>query len=271
MKKIMVGFDLETIDSFDKEGDDKHLGEIGAVKYVYENGCFTPIAIYNKVISEGAPVAEEAEEYTGISQKLVDEHGYPLELAIYEFKEFIQDADFLMSHNGDRFDIPVIKHAFDRAGVEYIEKPNLDTMICVNYPKNCKSRNLTYLQAFHGFVNPYPHRAFADVMAMVKVLEHYDVEEAMSVALSPTVEYVAQFDYPKEKSFPTRAAYQKAMEDFTKTKDKVKSLGFNWEASRKVWSYKGKKKLYENNILPQMPCAAKLITKEKTNGKINDY
>lgn len=258
--KIFVGFDLETGDEFSKEGHDKTITELGAVKYLYMDGKFTPIGFLSLLVNEGKGVSEEAEEYTGITTGLIEMCGVELRTAMNKFGNFISNADFIVSHNGDAFDIPVIKAAMERSQVIFDIPTNVDTMTCVPYPNNCKSRNLTYLQAFHGFANPFPHRAATDVLSMFKVMENYDVDQIIRVAQSPNVKYTAQFQYPNERRCISAGLdFQDEMKKFNEIKDKVKSLGFRWEPSGKVWIYEGKQVIFEETIRPNLPCNVRQI------------
>lgn len=252
--KTFVGFDLETADAFEETGHRKHISEIGAVKFVYTKAGFKPVDVLSMIVNEGVGVHPDAIEYTGITPKLVEDFGIEGKRALEVFESFVSDADFLVSHNGDAFDIPVINAANEAHGLNAVATPNIDTMTCIKYPNNCKSRNLTYLQAFHGFVNPYPHRAVFDVMAMFKVMEKYDLEDIVANALSPVVRYAAKFSYPNERSFPTREAYLKGMADFNKTKDLVKSLGFGWKPESKQWIYEGKERIFNEDIKAKLTC-----------------
>lgn len=269
--KLFVGFDLETGSPFDQpETERKILTELGAVKYVYTKEGFKPVAIFSELINEGKGVHPDCIEYTGITPKLIEDFGRPLKETIISFLEFVDDCDFLVSHNGERFDIPVLKEAFKHVGIEtpkFLNTTSIDTMICVPYPANCKSKNLTYLQAFHGFVNPFPHRAFADVMAMMKVLGNYNIEEVVKVAESPTVRYTAVFTYPSEKRFPSNESFQHAMADFNKKKDAVKNAGFQWRPESKKWIYEGKELIFKRDIEPSLPC--KVIKLGDDNGNTN--
>ena len=252
--KIFIGFDIETVDEFTESEARKHLGELGAVKYVYTKTGFKPVDVWTSIINEGVGVHPDAIEYTGITPRLVEDFGMPLKSALESFDSFISDADYLISHNGDNFDIPVIKAAYEACGLTFPSTVNIDTMTCISYPNNCKSRNLTYLQAFYGFVNPFPHRAFADVMAMVKVLGNFNIEEVIPVAESPVIKYKAVFSYPKEKDYPNREAYMVGMNLFNKKKDEIKNAGFRWHPETKTWIYEGKQLIFERDIKPNLSC-----------------
>lgn len=256
--KIFTGFDLETGSEFTDEGP-KIITEIGAVKYVYTRSGFKPVDVYTAIVNEGKGVHPDAVEYTGITPKLVSDFGRELKPAIEGFDSFISDSDYIVSHNGDAFDLPVLADAYSRcqSATNYLSDiTNIDTMTCISYPNNCKSKNLTYLQAFFGFVNPFPHRAYADVMAMMKVMEKSgnDVADICKVAESPQVQYVAEFSYPKESRFNSKDAFNAAMSEFNKVKDSVKSSGFRWTPETKQWIYTGKELIFERDIQPTLTC-----------------
>lgn len=267
--KIFVGFDIETGSPFDlPESERKILTELGAVKYVFTKTGFKPIDVWNTVINEGKGVHPDCIEYTGITPKLVEDFGIPLKSALESFESFISDADFFMTQNGDCFDLPLIKWAFKECGLEWTDRVNIDTKTCVSYPNNCKQRNLTYLQSFYGFANPFQHRAFTDVMTMFKVVDEFikeenfvkqiDIVESMKkiceVAASPNVRYKAVFQYPKEKDYPNREAYKVGMDLFNKMKDEVKNAGFRWHPETKTWIYEGKELIFERDIKQNLSC-----------------
>ena len=262
--KMFVGFDLETGSAFDDPGR-KIITEIGAVKYVLTKTGFKPVQVLSLLVNEGEGVHPDAVEYTGVTTRLIEDFGEDLTSALSKFTEFIADADFLVSHNGDVFDVPVLSDAYDYAKVDsslFRSKVNIDTMTCVSYPNNCKSRNLTYLQAFYGFVNPFQHRAFADVMAMMKVLELASggsdgINKVCEVAMSPQVTYVAKFNYPREKDHP--GSFDIAMKKFNEVKDNVKNFGFRWQPESKNWVYTGKELIFNKDIKENLLCPVQRI------------
>jgi DNA polymerase-3 subunit epsilon len=224
----LLGIDIETGD-FDTENT--FITEVAAVLWDTEIG--QPVKIFSALIDEEKEISKEAEEYTGISNFMRQTYGIPLEAVEPNLKQLAVQSEYLVAHNGLVFDKPIVERKFKSlVGYKWI-----DTLIDIEYPNNCKSKNLTYLQAFHGFVNPFPHRAVADVLTMFKILNQYSFPRILAVANSPEIEIVARFEYP-HRMHPQHA---QLMEIFNKTKDKVKEAGFKWYPEEKRWKLKTKK------------------------------
>ncbi len=135
-------------------------------------------------------------------------------------------AEYIVAHNGTNFDRPIMESNFKRYKVPFPSKPWLDTSVDILFPKNIKTRKLVYLAAEHGFVNPSAHRAYSDVICMLKVLSHYNIKEVIRRS--------------KLGSFVVEAICQKPWEDPApegeKEVDKVKARGYRFDGSRKKWT-----------------------------------
>ena len=90
-----------------------------------------------------------------------------------------------------------------------VKRPWIDTCTDVPYPPSVGSRTLRYLAADHLFINPFPHRAIFDVMTMLTVLSHYNVEEIAVLAKSPVIHVQAKVGYDE--------------------REKAKARGYMWE------------------------------------------
>ena len=130
-------------------------------------------------------------------------------------------ADYIVACNGDQFDRPLLENFYARYGMELPKKTWIDMLYDVEFPGDCKAKNLLYLAAYHGFINPFPHRALFDVMAMLKILSHYDIAEVIKSAESPFVNVIANVSY----------------DDRQLAKDAM----FRWNAERKVWEKRVKR------------------------------
>ncbi len=122
-----------------------------------------------------------------------------------------QKADLVVAHNGNRFDKPMFDEFCNRAEMSnpFNEISWLDTMTDINYPESCRARNLLYLAAYHGFINPFAHRAVFDVVTMLKILSFYDINECVDIMNSPTVYLVALVSFNR--------------------KDEAKAQGYGWQ------------------------------------------
>jgi len=241
----VLGFDLETGGAFNLPKEENWITEIGCV--LWDTDTNMPLEIYNTLVQpEGKEVSPEAVEYTGITTEMCNNHGVNELDALNKFSDMAFEANYLVAHNGRNFDIPIMASRFKALGLRTPGKTLIDTMTDIPFPNNCKSRNLTYLQAFHGFANPFPHRAVADVLSMLKVMAMYPWEEVQAIAESPIVKLIAKFQYPKERN----GNFKQAMEDFNTIKDGVKNLGFKWHPDSKTWVLESKLILINNMEFP---------------------
>ena len=91
------------------------------------------------------------------------------------------------------------------AGLEGWIDPQRD----IEFPKAIRHRELTYLCAHHGFLNPFPHSALFDVMSMMKVLSNYNLPDVIAYKNEPNI-------------------YLAALVDFH-SRDLAKARGFRWQ------------------------------------------
>lgn len=82
----------------------------------------------------------------------------------------------------------------------------------------CKSGSLVTMCAEHGFLNPYPHEALPDVMAMLKLLGMYDFNEVVKRATAQLHRITIAFAYNEVKV--------KAIKELS---------GYKWDGDNKVW------------------------------------
>jgi DNA polymerase III subunit epsilon len=142
-------------------------------------------------------------DYTGITNDLCDKHGWAPKLVKEELGAMANEADFIVAHNGNQFDRPIVEFWMKD---QLPFRPWIDTYEDVPYPSSCKSVNLIYLNGFHGFCNPYSHRAVFDVCAMLKVLSHYDINVVTANALCDKIVICAEVSFndkqlAKDKAF----------------------------------------------------------------------
>lgn len=223
---ILAGIDLETT-GFDVESD--HIIEIGVVFWDWEKQ--KPVDIYNELLKgETYPqLPQEITKVTGITQEDLDNYGiHPVD-AYMDILPMLRQADYIVAHNGNEFDRPF----FEKFGARYCQinkeelalPPWIDTMLDVPYPDECKSRKLGYLAADHGFLNPFPHRAFADVLTMLKILSNYNIEQVVKSATSKTYYLQAVCEKPWVDKRPKGE----------KETDLAKARGYRWDGDKKIW------------------------------------
>lgn len=214
----VLGIDIETGSKFTTPKDKTLVTEIGAV--LWDTDSNLPVAMENFFVNEGEEVHEEASSYTGITTEMIQQYGINGDLAGSKLFGLAQKADRVCAHNGNEFDKPVLdafflRHKFGPMPGIWNEKNWIDTQSDIDYPSTMRSRNLIYLSACHGFVNPFQHRAITDTLSMMRILSQYDINEVVANADSQKVRVVAQVPY-----------HQKL---------KAKDAGFYWDGENKVW------------------------------------
>lgn len=203
---IICAFDLETT-GLSPETDT--ITEVGAILYDTETN--SPVKFFSKLIAIDRPIPEVIVELTGITDVLLAKYGEAPSKVWREFEEFIEPAELFLAHNAP----------FDRGFVEKIipdmadPKLWIDSCVDVEYPDHIKTRQLTYLAADHGIVNPFSHRAVTDVLTMLRVVSNYNWEEIISNAKTPNVT-------------------MRAMVTFNDNQ-KAKTAGYRWDSERKFW------------------------------------
>ena len=103
-------------------------------------------------------------------------------------------------------------------------------MLDVEYPSNCSARNLLYLAAYQGFINPFAHRAVFDALTMLRILSCYGIRRVVEVAKSPQVTIKANVSYEERQL--------------------AKDARFHWDADSKSWLLDIKEILLENKEFP---------------------
>lgn len=219
---LLLGLDVETTGL---EASSDRIIEIGAVLWDTERS--QPVKIFSEMIREPdvEAISPLIEDITGINYPMLQQFGLIPSSGLFQTLQWYMDrATYFVAHNAP-FDREFLREFFLRHQEVMPEKPWIDTIQDVPYPKKFKGRALTYLAAEHGFINPFPHRAVTDVMTMLKVLSHYDVELIAESAESPTLELTAMVSYDD--------------------RDKAKDAGFRWDGGDKKWKMKIKKPAFK--------------------------
>ena len=231
----VLGIDLEgmnrdlQLSGVDTQTD--RVIEIGAVLWDWQASA--PVKIISELIDEvdRLPISEEVELITGINDDMLTKwalNGTDIRTVLEQLSNLMNKADYLMAHNGGQYDYPMLKAMYKRYDMEMPEKVWIDTMSDIEYPKKINGRSMAMLEHSHQFVNPFPHRAVTDVLAMLKIASMYDIQRMIKLAKSPIVTLVAALNAPNWKD-------QKAVSDFNAIKHKVAKSRFKWNPSTKQW------------------------------------
>lgn len=179
MEKYGVGydcvvFDLETT-GLDPERD--QICEIGAV--AVRDGL--PCASFGTLVAIDGKMPEAASRINGITDEMLAEEGMPLAAALREFVGGLRGA-VLVGHNIDSFDIPFVKAACARVGVDFPDLPTFDTLTVARelWPE-LPRHSMAYLREVLGIERDDAHRALADCFDEMAVL---NAELASGVAVS---------------------------------------------------------------------------------------
>lgn len=164
-----------------------------------ENGfCFT----------EGMPeISEGAKKVHKLEGSFITRVGKPHKFMLESFWELMgrYSIDYVVAHNGRGFDFPMLNAENERHGFRLLEKCFwLDTMTDVPYPADVSTRKLSYLATEHGLFNPYPHRAFSDVLTMLQVLGKYPFPLVLEERSMPTTVVAARVSYDDREEAKTQ-------------------------------------------------------------------
>lgn len=202
----LLGLDLETtgLDT----GNDR-VTELGVVLWDVEEkrplvmqGCF--------LVDDGirARCNEETlammKRVSGIKQEYLEEFGRDPKGTYEQLELFVtaHKSDFIVAHNGENFDKPMFiaelnRHQLDAPVLRSL--PWLDTRADIPHTTPPDSLKLKHLAGDLGFINPFSHRAVFDVLTMLKVLSHYDINEVVAYSRIPFITVRACVTYERRQ------------------------------------------------------------------------
>ena len=231
----ILGIDLETTGLNTKED---LIIEAGAV--LWDTDLGTPVKIYSELVYNLKKViSPEITEITGITDDMVFEYGKSAPIVLEELEELAGMADYVVAHNGNDFDKPMLMSNLARfsgiGGQSNFDRIWLDTKWDIVYPKHIKNRSLITLAAEHGFLNPFPHRAVTDVLTTLRIMSCYDIHKIIERSSYPEIDIIADVSY-QDRALAKEAKFYWNGEEklwFTRLKEcdveeKSKEWKFNW-------------------------------------------
>lgn len=233
---LVLGIDLEGMnENLIENGvnlETDRVIEVGAVLWDFSKN--TPLQIISELIDENdrLPISEEVRELTGIDDEMVNTWGLKGAQTVSFLKNlqaFMNKADYIMAHNGENYDIPMLDALFKRYELKMPKKIWIDTVRDIEYPNRIHLRNMASLEHAHGFINPFPHRAVTDVLSMLKIASQYSFERMVQLAESPRVKVIAKLNPPNWKK-PDQ------VDEFNRIKNRVSKARFKWNPKNKTWS-----------------------------------
>ena len=151
---IFLAVDLETT------GLSPHydrIVEVGAVKFTTE---FKELSTFQTLVNPQRPIPADASRVSGITDRTVE--GAPLEEDVLpKFLEYADASSYYVAHNAP-FDIAFLKAAVARHGLQWVERPIIDSKILARraYPWR-ESYSLSQLCRHLGLEHG-KHRALGD-------------------------------------------------------------------------------------------------------------
>ena len=232
---LVLGIDLEGVNESLDQGiniDRDRVTEIGALLWDWKMA--QPVSFHSQLLDETdrPDISEELVELTGITDQMLFNHGCKENDISRILDSLIRDfnrAEYIIAHNGRGYDHPMLEALFQRYGKTLPSKVWIDSSSDIEYPRRMRQRSLMALEHYHGFVNPFPHRAVTDVMSMLKIASQYNLERMAQLAISPVVELIAEFSPPNWND-------PEEVDKFNLIKNKVAKSGFRWNPKKKIWS-----------------------------------
>jgi DNA polymerase III alpha subunit (gram-positive type) len=207
----ILGIDLETT------GLDTNtcaITEVGMV--LWDTDLRTPVKLISYLVQVPKEViwSEQVLKSSVITPELCSREGYPEEKAVRQFLAWYEQVDTICTHNGTRFDLPVLTSWTKKLGYDLEKKTHIDTLIDLRIPSH-QSKKLSYMALDHGIVNNFAHRAVFDVMTMLRVLDLHPLEDVLRMARSPmlTIEAIVSYE----------------------NRELAKTGGFYWKSENKKW------------------------------------
>lgn len=220
----LLGIDFETTGLL---GPETRIVEAGLAYYDTDVKKITTMVDFF-IYHPEEPAMPEAERVHGLSWAVLKDFGKQACYALEEVANLIAEADFCVAHNGNNFDKPLLEQEMRRLGIPLKAVPWIDTARDVPYPETMTSRRLVHLAAEHGILNPFPHRAVFDVVTMLTVLSHYDIDQIVKNASALTIRVRGvgigydQRELPKARRYrwePAGKFWYKDIKDFELEKE----------------------------------------------------
>jgi len=154
------------------------------------------------------------EKLSGITKEDIDQFGINPQQAHVIFRNFADRTDVILAANGLKFDKLVLA-AYEKRYEVPVKNDTWVDLYQLPFPETCKYRNLLYLAAYYGFINPFPHRALSDTMTMIKIATNFDILSIVNNQKLPAVTLVAKVSYNNRAQASER--------------------GFAWNGTKKIW------------------------------------
>lgn len=162
-----VIFDLETTSP---HPDEAQILELAALRV--RDG--REVEHFHRLI-RGIPLPGGVARLTGLTAEALQVEGVPAQQALQEFKAWLGDAA-LLAHNGQHYDVPVLRRALQAVGLHLGARPLLDSLLLapLAFARDPEPPEVYKLESLHarlfGQGHASAHRALEDCRATLRVV-----------------------------------------------------------------------------------------------------
>ena len=206
---VILGIDFETT-GLDLVND--RATEVGLV--LWDSSTKQPVQIAGFFIKSDKEITPEITKLTGITKEMLDSFGSEEAVAFKAIERAINRADYVLAHNGNDFDKPLLENWAKRMNVALPDRLWLDSKTDLPEEAYGRSASLKYMACDHGFVYD-AHRAVSDVLAMLRIFGQYDTDKIIEMAKLPTIHVQALVTFDTNKL--------------------AKDRGYHWKPETKQW------------------------------------
>lgn len=223
---VILGIDFET----SGQNPDVHsVVECGMV--LWETDLRMPLRVWSHFVYTPNAIWEPgaSDSNGGITQEYCRLYGKDSLYVLKTLLSWYGQADVACAHNGAAFDRLMFNAWCDRYGFELNKDENkvwIDTLTDIDVPAKW-SRKLSYLAMHYGIMNPFPHRAFADALTMLMILDKHTHGEAPKPAKSQDINVVMELARSPIITVQAQVPYEQ--------KDEAKFRGYYWRPEPKQW------------------------------------
>lgn len=219
MKILGVDFETQCADP-----QTTNVTEIGAALYHVGENLYYEAEQLSMLIHETTypPQTEKIVELTGITDEMLREEGHPRMEGFARLLTLVNQADYVFAHNKS-FDEVIFRAQCKKLNLGIPDVKWICTLTEINYPPQYTCKKLSHLAFEHDipFDRASLHRAYDDVVLMMKLLAKYKLQDIIDFANEPWVYVQAIFPAPFESKI-----------GFEVGKAKAFKLGFGWERAR---------------------------------------
>lgn len=211
---LILSLDFET-SGLDRNSD--RILEVGAV--LYSTTLQQMLSADAYLVDNEVPITKEITDITGIRKSMVDKFGINSKTALPRLLTLVDQCEAIAGQNILDFDMPFLENWVQR------EKETLPPRLVIDTKTDLpgvEAKHLGYMAADEGFVNPFPHRALADCLTVIKLISLHDgkrkpttFDDIVIRAKSPRLTIAANVSFENN--------------------DLAKKRGYKWHPDRRVW------------------------------------